>query len=81
MTILNSNIDKIHDGIGDKLGLLVQLSAKFVISIVIAFFRGWKMTLVMLSLAPFIWIVSIISSKVYFYSLLYIKCFHLFLVV
>jgi ABC-type multidrug transport system fused ATPase/permease subunit len=46
----------------------VQLCAKFLISLTFAFTRGWKMTLVILSLAPFIWIVSIISSKVYFSS-------------
>ncbi|CAF4074277.1 unnamed protein product [Rotaria sordida] len=64
-TILNINISKIHDGIGDKLALLIQSIAKFVISLIVAFFRGWKMTFVMLSLAPFILIVSIISSKMF----------------
>ncbi|CAF1560942.1 unnamed protein product [Rotaria magnacalcarata] len=63
-TILNSNIDKIHDGIGNKLGLLVQLNAKLFISLVLAFFRGWKMTMVILSLVPLIWLISIISSKI-----------------
>ncbi|UJR17223.1 hypothetical protein I4U23_004118 [Adineta vaga] len=62
-TILNNNINKIHDGIGEKLGLTIQFLSKFIIGMTIGFIYGWKMTLVILSLAPILWIVLLISSK------------------
>jgi ABC-type multidrug transport system fused ATPase/permease subunit len=45
-------LDRIKEGIGDKLGLIVQFFARFVGGFAIAFAYNWQMTLVMLSLTP-----------------------------
>ncbi|CAF3575971.1 unnamed protein product [Rotaria sordida] len=54
-TKLTDDIDKIHDGIGDKLGSASQFTACFV--------KGWKLTLVILSLAPLLFISAMLFSK------------------
>lgn len=59
-----SNLDRIKEGIGDKLGLLVQYSAQLVAGFVIAFVYSWKLTLVMMALTPLLVILVILMSKV-----------------
>lgn len=43
-----------QDGLGRKIGDLVQYTTQFVFAFVIAFYYNWKLTLVLLSAFPFI---------------------------
>ena len=59
-----SDVDKIHDGIGDKVALLIQWLATFFGGFVVAFIREWRLTLLLLSVAPFLVIGGFFMSKV-----------------
>ena len=59
-----SDVDKIHDGIGDKLATLVQWIATFFAGFAVAFVRDWHLTLFMLGITPIIAVVAGIFSKV-----------------
>lgn len=47
-------MDKLKEGIGEKLAIFIYLLMSFVISVIFSFFYGWKLTLVVLSCAPII---------------------------
>ncbi|CAG11905.1 unnamed protein product [Tetraodon nigroviridis] len=49
-TRLTDDVYKIQEGIGDKVGLLIQASSTFITSFIIGFVDGWKLTLVILAL-------------------------------
>nr|QNG62059.1 P-glycoprotein 11.2 [Parascaris univalens] len=49
---LNENIDKIKDGVGDKIGLILRGVTMFVTCIVIGFIYEWRITLVMIGMGP-----------------------------
>uniref|UniRef100_A0A0N5AUE7 ABC transmembrane type-1 domain-containing protein n=1 Tax=Syphacia muris TaxID=451379 RepID=A0A0N5AUE7_9BILA len=51
-TRLNDNIERIREGIGDKLGLLIKGASMFVTSLVISFTYEWRVALVMLGVSP-----------------------------
>uniref|UniRef100_A0A674I817 ATP-binding cassette sub-family B member 5 n=1 Tax=Terrapene triunguis TaxID=2587831 RepID=A0A674I817_9SAUR len=51
-TRLTEDINKINDGIGDKVAQLFQNMSTFTVGIVIGFLKGWKLTLVILSTSP-----------------------------
>lgn len=52
------------EGISEKLAIFIYLLMSFVISVVFSFFYGWKLTLVILSCAPFIILSTAITAKV-----------------
>ncbi|XP_072365307.1 ATP-dependent translocase ABCB1-like isoform X2 [Scyliorhinus torazame] len=62
-TRLTADIDKINEGIGDKIGLLFQYIATFVGGIIIGFARGWKLTLVILAASPLLALSAVLWSK------------------
>jgi ATP-binding cassette, subfamily B (MDR/TAP), member 1 len=47
-----SDVDLIQDGIGDKVGSAVQFLSTCVVGIIISFVHSWKLTLVILAIAP-----------------------------
>ncbi|RKP14622.1 P-loop containing nucleoside triphosphate hydrolase protein [Piptocephalis cylindrospora] len=49
---LSGDINLIQDGISEKVGLIIQYAAMFIAGFAIAFSKGWKMSLVMLSVMP-----------------------------
>uniref|UniRef100_A0A1I8EWB6 Uncharacterized protein n=2 Tax=Wuchereria bancrofti TaxID=6293 RepID=A0A1I8EWB6_WUCBA len=49
---LNANIEKIKDGIGDKVGMILRGVTMFLTSLVIGFIYEWRITLVMLGTGP-----------------------------
>ncbi|XP_055537429.1 multidrug resistance protein homolog 49-like [Wyeomyia smithii] len=51
---ITDDLDKLREGIGEKLSIFTYLAMSFVISGIISFFYGWKLTLVMLSCTPII---------------------------
>ncbi|CAF3666783.1 unnamed protein product [Adineta steineri] len=62
-TKLTNDISKIRDGIGDKLGSAIQFVSTFIIGCIWGFARGWKLTLVLLSISPLICISIILFVK------------------
>ena len=46
------DLNKLQEGIGEKLGMLIFYSGSFFLSISVAFYYGWDLTLVILSLVP-----------------------------
>jgi ABC-type multidrug transport system fused ATPase/permease subunit len=42
------------EGIGDKVALLIQYVSQFFAGFIIAFSYDWKLTLIMMSLSPFL---------------------------
>lgn len=59
-----SDVYKIQEGIGDKVGMLIQGFTSFVASFVIGFSKGWKLTLVILAISPVLGISAALFSKV-----------------
>uniref|UniRef100_A0A1I7VKX3 ATP-binding cassette sub-family B member 2 n=1 Tax=Loa loa TaxID=7209 RepID=A0A1I7VKX3_LOALO len=51
---LSAGIERIKDGIGDKVGGLLQASTHFVFGLIIGLYYSWQMTLLLLFIAPLI---------------------------
>lgn len=64
-----SDVYKIQEGIGDKVGLLVQAYTTFITAFIIGFTKGWKLTLVILAMSPALCISAALYSKVHIYLL------------
>ncbi|CAF3869833.1 unnamed protein product, partial [Rotaria sp. Silwood1] len=63
-TLLSDDVNKIRDGIGDKLGAIIRAISTFISCVIISLVKGWKLALVILSTLPIIVATFIISSKV-----------------
>ncbi|NXH11661.1 MDR1 protein, partial [Bucco capensis] len=63
-TRLLDDVSKINEGIGDKIGLLVQSLTTFVTGFVVGLIRGWKLTLVILAVSPVLGLSAAIWAKV-----------------
>uniref|UniRef100_A0A3Q2Z3C6 ATP-binding cassette, sub-family B (MDR/TAP), member 4 n=1 Tax=Hippocampus comes TaxID=109280 RepID=A0A3Q2Z3C6_HIPCM len=63
-TCLVDDVYKIQEGIGDKLGMLIQSFSTFAISIIIAISKGWKFALVILATCPLVGLSAALFSKV-----------------
>ncbi|KAJ0000403.1 hypothetical protein NQD34_012245 [Periophthalmus magnuspinnatus] len=63
-TRLTDDVYKIQEGIGDKVGLLIQAFTTFIASFIIGFVKGWKMTLVILAVSPVLGVAAGLFSKV-----------------
>ncbi|XP_026226619.1 ATP-binding cassette, sub-family B (MDR/TAP), member 4 [Anabas testudineus] len=63
-TRLTDDVYKIQEGIGDKVGMLIQAFTTFITSFIIGFSRGWKLTLVILAVSPALAISAAFFSKV-----------------
>ncbi|VDM47301.1 unnamed protein product, partial [Toxocara canis] len=50
--VVFENIDKIKDGVGDKVGLILRGVTMFVTCIVLGFIYQWRITLVMIGMGP-----------------------------
>jgi hypothetical protein len=50
--VLVSDVNKIQEGIGDKIGNFFQWFSSFVAGIIIGLVYGWKLALVILSVSP-----------------------------
>ncbi|XP_062617340.1 ATP-dependent translocase ABCB1-like isoform X1 [Saccostrea cucullata] len=62
-TRLADDINKIHLGIGDKMGTFVQWMAGFFAGFTIGFIYGWKLTLVILAITPLLAGVATLMNK------------------
>uniref|UniRef100_A0A3Q3VZ17 ATP-binding cassette sub-family B member 5 n=1 Tax=Mola mola TaxID=94237 RepID=A0A3Q3VZ17_MOLML len=61
---LTDDVYKIQEGIGDKVGMLVQSYTTFITAFIIGFSKGWKLTLVILAMSPALCISAALYSKV-----------------
>uniref|UniRef100_A0A7S3GJN5 ATP-dependent transporter ycf16 n=1 Tax=Palpitomonas bilix TaxID=652834 RepID=A0A7S3GJN5_9EUKA len=55
----------IAEGMTDKMALLIEMLARFVISMILAYIRGWQLALVMMVVVPFIGASTYIFTKVF----------------
>ncbi|CAD6193301.1 unnamed protein product [Caenorhabditis auriculariae] len=63
-TKLNDNMERIREGIGDKLGVLIRGVAMLIAAIVISFIYEWRLALMMLGVAPVCCLVmSLLARK------------------
>ncbi|KAE9547130.1 hypothetical protein FO519_009658 [Halicephalobus sp. NKZ332] len=51
-TTLNDNIDRIREGIGEKLGLLLRGIVMLIASLIVSFIYEWRLSFVMLGITP-----------------------------
>ncbi|KAF4076001.1 hypothetical protein AMELA_G00225410 [Ameiurus melas] len=63
-TRLADDIFKINEGIADKLGTLIQSLSTFLTGFIIGFIKGWKLTLVIISISPLLGISAAVITKV-----------------
>ncbi|XP_062350659.1 ATP-dependent translocase ABCB1 [Cinclus cinclus] len=63
-TRLLDDVSKINEGIGDKVGLLVQSLTTFVAGFIVGLIRGWKLTLVILAVSPVLGLSAALWAKV-----------------
>lgn len=63
-TRLTDDVYKIQEGIGDKVGMLIQAFTTFIASFIIGFIKGWKLTLVILAVSPVLAVSAGFFSKV-----------------
>jgi len=59
-----SDFDKIHDGIGSNLSILIQWIATFLAALAVGFYRNWLMTIALLVAMPLVVVPSSIFNKV-----------------
>lgn len=59
-----SDVSKINEGIGDKIGIFFQSLAAFFTGFIIGFTRGWKLTLVILAISPVLGVSAALWAKV-----------------
>ena len=57
-------MNKIQEGIGDKLANFFQWFSTFVTGFLIGFVYGWKLTLVIIAVSPLLVTCGVIFSKV-----------------
>lgn len=75
------DIEKIRDGIAEKVSHFLYLVMGFVICVVISFVYGWKLSLVVISYVPIVMITNTVIGKVNIYSsvrILEISASHVF---
>ncbi|OPJ81788.1 hypothetical protein AV530_014340 [Patagioenas fasciata monilis] len=63
-TRLLDDVSKINDGIGDKVGLLIQSLTTFIAGFIVGLIRGWKLTLVILAVSPVLGLSAAMWAKI-----------------
>ena len=58
------DVSKIHDGIGDKIGVFFQWMSGFLCGFGVGFYYGWKLTLVILAVSPLLAGSAVVFSQV-----------------
>ena len=61
-----SDLERVREGLGDKVSFMFQFLAQFIAGFTIGFVYGWKLALVMMSLTPLLAICGAFLSKVNF---------------
>ncbi|CAF2118380.1 unnamed protein product, partial [Rotaria magnacalcarata] len=63
-TRLADDVNKVHDGIGDKVGSALQFIASFIVGLILGFVKGWKLTLALLSVSPVLVVSAAILTRI-----------------
>ncbi|XP_078279293.1 ATP-dependent translocase ABCB1-like [Rhinoraja longicauda] len=63
-TRLTNDIKIIKEGLSDKFNIFIQLATTFLTGIIIGFIHGWKLTLVILAISPFLVISVAVWIKI-----------------
>uniref|UniRef100_A0AC34G5B6 ABC transmembrane type-1 domain-containing protein n=1 Tax=Panagrolaimus sp. ES5 TaxID=591445 RepID=A0AC34G5B6_9BILA len=61
---LTDDLERVREGLGDKLSLFIQMVSAFISGFLIGFIYNWQMSLVMLIFAPFLVITNSWVSKI-----------------
>ncbi|XP_017865605.1 PREDICTED: multidrug resistance protein homolog 49 [Drosophila arizonae] len=61
---MTEDLDKVKEGIGEKVAIVTFLFMTFVMGIVASFIYGWKLTLVVLTCSPFIILATAMVAKI-----------------
>uniref|UniRef100_A0AAR2JGQ3 ABC-type xenobiotic transporter n=1 Tax=Pygocentrus nattereri TaxID=42514 RepID=A0AAR2JGQ3_PYGNA len=61
-TRLTDDIYKINEGIGDKMGMCIQSFTTFFTGFIVGFAKGWKLTLVILSISPLLGLSAVMTT-------------------
>uniref|UniRef100_A0A3Q1LU67 ATP binding cassette subfamily B member 1 n=1 Tax=Bos taurus TaxID=9913 RepID=A0A3Q1LU67_BOVIN len=61
---MTTDISKINEGIGDKIGMFFQAMATFFTGFIIGFTEGWKLTLVILAISPVLGLSAAVWAKI-----------------
>ena len=64
LTGLNEDTQAFQMAIGDKVGNTIHHVVTFIAGIIVAFIKGWKLTLVMLSLTPLLGLAGTFLTQV-----------------
>ena len=64
----SSDVDQIEAGIGDKMALFFQYFCSFIAGFIVGFYKGWKLTLVLLAVTPLLAIAGAAVGKVSFHD-------------
>ena len=64
MTLSCRDLKRVEDGLGEKLGLAIYHVSTAVIAVGTALLYGWQLTLVILSLLPFLAFGTSVMNKV-----------------
>ena len=57
-------MNKLQEGIGEKIGMMTFFTSTFLCSIITAFVYGWDLTLIIMTMIPFMIIFGGIAAKV-----------------
>ncbi|XP_075067977.1 ATP-dependent translocase ABCB1 isoform X2 [Mixophyes fleayi] len=63
-TRLTDDVQKINEGIGDKIAMLIQSLTTFLTGFILGFTKGWKLTLVILSISPVMGLSAALWAKI-----------------
>ena len=62
--LLCSDIDKIRDGLGDKVALMINAFSAFLAGFIIAFVIEWRLALLLLAFIPLLALAALAYTKV-----------------
>uniref|UniRef100_A0A8D1T7C8 Multidrug resistance protein 1 n=1 Tax=Sus scrofa TaxID=9823 RepID=A0A8D1T7C8_PIG len=62
--MIYTDVSKINEGVGDKIGMFFQSIATFFTGFIVGFTRGWKLTLVILAISPVLGLSAAIWAKI-----------------
>ncbi|XP_049518639.1 phosphatidylcholine translocator ABCB4 [Dermacentor silvarum] len=60
---VTADLEKIHDGLGEKIGMCLFFLSTASASLISAFWHGWQLTLVLLALVPCLVLITTIIAK------------------
>uniref|UniRef100_A0A670ZUK4 ATP binding cassette subfamily B member 4 n=1 Tax=Pseudonaja textilis TaxID=8673 RepID=A0A670ZUK4_PSETE len=63
-TRLIDDVSKINEGIGEKIGMLIQGISAFLSGFIVGFTEGWKLTLVILAVSPVLGLSAAVWAKI-----------------